>query len=107
MNKLWVQKQNILPEGMPQKFVYQKKVMKDSIDLLNEEFKPNKNKEKFNNIKFNEFQRSSSSKISDEVSPYTKTMLLKIGKHIKRMKQSIADITKMNALCLEEKVKKV
>ena len=65
MNKLWVQKQNILPEGMPQKFVYQKRVMKDSIDLLNEEFKPNRNKEKFNNIKFNEFQRSSSSKIRD------------------------------------------
>ena len=106
MNKLWVQKQNILPEGMPQKFVYQKRVMKDSIDLLNEEFKPNRNKEKFNNIKFNEFQRSSSSKIRDEVSPYAKTMLLKIGKHIKRMKQSIADITKMNALYLEEKAKK-
>ena len=95
MNKFWVQRQNILPEGMPQKITYQRRVMKDSIDLLNEEFKSNRNKEKLNNIKNNEFKRSSSSKIMDEVSPYAKTMLLKIGKHIKKMKQSIADITKI------------
>ena len=106
MNKFWVQRQNILPEGMPQKITYQRRVMKDSIDLLNEEFKSNRNKEKLNNIKNNEFKRSSSSKIMDEVSPYAKTMLLKIGKHIKKMKQSIADITKMNGLYLEEKAKK-
>lgn len=106
MNKLWVQKQNILPEGMPQKMIYQKRVIKESIDLLNEEKRPNRNKEKLKKIKNNEFQRSSSSKIMDEVSPYSKTMLLKIGKHIKKMKQSIADITKMNGLYLEEKAKK-
>ena len=106
MNKLWIQKQNILPEGMPQKMNYQKRVIKESIDILNEERRPNKNKEKLKNIKNNEFQCSSSSKIMDEVSPYAKTMLLKIGKHIKKMKQSIADITKMNGLYLEEKAKK-
>ena len=106
MNKLWIQKQNILPEGMPQKMNYQKRVIKESIDILNEERRPNRNKEKLKNIKNNEFQRSSSSKIMDEVSPYAKTMLLKIGKHIKKMKQSIADITKMNGLYLEEKAKK-
>ena len=105
MNKFWVQRQNILPEGMPQKITYQRRVMKDSIDLLNEEFKSNRNKEKLNNIKNNEFKRSSSSKIMDEVSPYAKTILLKIGKHIKKMKQSITDITKMNGLYLEEKAK--
>ena len=65
MNKFWVQRQNILPEGMPQKITYQRRVMKDSIDLLNEEFKSNRNKEKLNNIKNNEFKRSSSSKIMD------------------------------------------
>ena len=106
MNKLWIQKQNILPEGIPQKMNYQKRVIKESIDILNEERRPNRNKEKLKNIKNNEFQRSSSSKIMDEVSPYAKTMLLKIGKHIKKMKQSIADITKMNGLYLEEKAKK-
>ena len=86
MNKLWIQKQNILPEGMPQKMNYQKRVIKESIDILNEERRPNRNKEKLKNIKNNEFQRSSSSKIMDEVSPYAKTMLLKIGKHIKKIK---------------------
>ena len=106
MNKLWIQKQNVLPEGMPQKMVYQKRVIKDSIDTLNEERKPKRNKDNLNNAKNNEFQRSSSSKIMDEVSPYSKTILLKIGKHIKKMKQSIADITKMNGLYLEEKAKK-
>ena len=106
MNKIWIQKQNTLSEGMPQKINYQKRVMKDSIDILTEEYKPIKNKEKISNIKNNEFQRSSSSKILDEVSPYAKTILLKIGKNIKKMKQSITDITKMNGLYLEEKAKK-
>lgn len=106
-NKFWSQKQNILPEGMFEKMTYQKRVMKDSIDLLNEELKPDRNKEKIYNIKKkNEFQRSSSSKIMEDVSPYAKTMLLKIGKHIKNIKQSITDITKMNGLYLEEKAKK-
>ena len=106
MNKIWVQKQNTLSEGMPQRINYQKRVMKESIDILNEEYKTIKNKEKTSNIKNNEFQRSSSSKILDEVSPYAKTILLKIGKNIKKMKQSITDITKMNGLYLEEKAKK-
>lgn len=106
-NKFWSQKQNILPEGMFEKMTYQKRVMKDSIDLLNEELKPDRNKEKIYNIKKkNEFQRSSSLKIMEDVSPYAKTMLLKIGKHIKNIKQSITDITKMNGLYLEEKAKK-
>ena len=53
MNKLWIQKQNILPEGMPQKMNYQKRVIKESIDILNEERRPNRNKEKLKNIKNN------------------------------------------------------
>jgi len=106
-NKFWSQKQNILPEGMFEKMTYQKRVMKDSIDLLNEELKKDRYKEKIYNIKKkNEFQRSSSSKIMEDVSPYAKTMLLKIGKHIKSIKQSITDITKMNGLYLEENAKK-
>ena len=106
MNKLWTQKQNIIPEGMPQKINHHKRIIKENTDLLNEERKPKKTKEKLNNAKNNEFQRSSSSKIMEEVSPKAKTILLKIGKHIKKMKQSIADITKMNGLYLEEKAKK-
>lgn len=106
MNKLWTQKQNILPEGMPKRISFQRKVLKDSVDLLNEEYLINKNKEKLNYTKYKEFQRSSSSKIMDDVSPYAKTMLLKIGKRIKRIKQSITDITKMNGLYLDENARK-
>ena len=106
INKFWSQKQNTASEGMPQKINHLKRFLKDNVDILNEEYKPSKIKAKSNNTKINEFQRSSSSKILGEVSPYAKTMLLKIGKHIKKMKQSIADITKMNGLYLEEKAKK-
>ncbi len=42
----------------------------------------------------------------EDISPSAKTMLLKIGKHIKSIKQSITDITKMNGLYLEENAKK-
>ena len=102
MNKIWIQQQNILPEGMLEKMLYQKKVMKNSVELLNEEEKTDKNKEKIFNLKNKEYKRSLSSNIVDGVSPYAKTILLKIGKHIKRMKKSISDITKMNGLYLEQ-----
>ena len=102
MNKIWIQQQNILPEGMLEKMLYQKKVMKNSVELLNEEEKTDKNKEKIYNLKNKEYKRSLSSNIVDGVSPYAKTILLKIGKHIKRMKKSISDITKMNGLYLEQ-----
>ena len=102
MNKIWIQQQNILPEGMLEKMLYQKRVMKNSVELLNEEEKTDKNKEKIFNLKNKEYKRSLSSNIVDGVSPYAKTILLKIGKHIKRMKKSISDITKMNGLYLEQ-----
>ena len=102
MNKIWIQQQNILPEGILEKMLYQKKVMKNSVELLNEEEKTDKNKEKIFNLKNKEYKRSLSSNIVDGVSPYAKTILLKIGKHIKRMKKSISDITKMNGLYLEQ-----
>ena len=102
MNKIWIQQQNILPEGMLEKMLHQKRIMKNSVELLNEEEKTDKNKEKIFNLKNKEYKRSLSSNIVDGVSPYAKTILLKIGKHIKRMKKSISDITKMNGLYLEQ-----
>ena len=101
MNKIWIQQQNTLPEGMPERMFLQKKIMKNSVELLNEEEKIDK-KEKLFNSKRKEYKRSLSSNIVDGVSPYAKTILLKIGKHIKRMKKSISDITKMNGLYLEQ-----
>ena len=105
ISKIWIQQQNTLPEGMLDKISFQKKLMKDSIDLLNEEQKVDKNKDKPYNLK-RDLKRSSSSKIIEDVSPYAKTILLKVGKQIKRIKQSITDITKMNGLYLEERSKK-
>ena len=102
MNKIWIQQQNTLPEGMVEKMSLQKKLMKNSVDLLSEEEKTDKNKEKIYNLKNKEFKRSFSSNIIEGVSPKAKSILLKIGKHIKRMKKSISDITKMNGLYLEQ-----
>ena len=86
MNKIWIQQQNTLPEGMPERMFLQKKIMKNSVELLNEEEKIDK-KEKLFNSKRKEYKRSLSSNIVEGVSPYAKTILLKIGKHIKRMKR--------------------
>ena len=102
MNKIWIQEQNILPEGMLDKIYSQKKIMKDSVDLLNEEIKLSKHKNNNYNFKKKDFKRSSSTKIMEGVSPKARNILLKIGKHIRRMKQSISDITKMNGLYLEQ-----
>ena len=103
--RIWNQEQNVLPEGMVEKIYLKKRVMKDSLDLLNEEVKYN-NKERILQLrKKNEFKRSSSSKIIEDVSPYSKTILLKIGGYMRKIKQSISDITKMNGLYLEDKSK--
>ena len=102
MNKIWVQQQNILAEGMLERMQSQKRLMKNYVDLLSEEEKTDKNKEKLYNSKNREYKRSLSSNIIEGVSPNAKNILLKIGKHIKRMKNSISDITKMNGLYLEQ-----
>ena len=104
MNKIWVQNHNTLPEGMASKIVIDKKIVKDSVDLLNGEYKKESNA-KPNYIR-REMNRSSSSKLMEEVSKKSKTILLKIGKHVKKIKQSMTDITKMNGLYLDEKAKK-
>ena len=104
MNKIWVQKQNALPEGMSDKILIDKKIVKDSVDLLNGEYKRESNVKP--NYLRKELKRSSSSKLMEEVSKTSKIILLKIGKHVKKIKQSMTDITKMNGLYLDEKAKK-
>ena len=104
MHAIWVQKQNALPEGMADKITIHKKIMKDSVDLLNGEYKKETNA-KPNYIR-RDMNRSSSSKLMEEVSKKSKIILLKIGKHVKKIKQSMTDITKMNGLYLDEKAKK-
>jgi hypothetical protein len=88
---------------MADKIIIQKKIMKDSVDLLNGEYKKETNA-KPNYIR-RDMNRSSSSKLMEEVSKKSKIILLKIGKHVKNIKQSMSDITKMNGLYLDEKAK--
>ena len=102
MNKIWIQQQNILPEGMLERMTLQRRIMKNSVELLNEEEKIDKNKENIYNSRKKEYKRSLSTNIIEGVSPKAKNILLKIGKHISKMKKSISDITKMNGLYLEQ-----
>ena len=51
MNKIWIQEQNTLPEGMVERMYSNKRLMKNYVDLLNEEEKTDKNKKKYINIK--------------------------------------------------------
>ena len=101
-NKIWIQKQNIIPEGMDDKMSLDKKLMKKYVSLLLEEEKIDKNKIKINRLKNKEDKRSFSSKIIEGISPKSQSILIKIGKHIKKIKKSISDITKMNGLYLEQ-----
>ena len=105
MNKIWIQEQNTLPEGMVERIYSNKRLMKNYVDLLNEEEKTDKNKEKIYKYKKKEYKRSLSSNIIEGVSPTARNILIKIGKHIKKMKNSISDITKMNGLYLEPTVR--
>lgn len=102
MRKLWIQEQNTLPEGMNEKISLNKKSIKDAVDLLNGENKKDKNKEKAYNFRKRDFNRSPSSMLIKEVSPISRAILMKIGKHIRKIKRSISDITKMNGLYLEQ-----
>ena len=105
MKTIWIQQQNTLPEGMLEQMNNQKIIIKYNVDLLNGEERYNRKKEKKHNKKKTEYKRSFSSDIMDGVSSKSKTILLKIGKHIKKMKKSISDITKMNGLYLEQNTK--
>ena len=104
--KLWSQKYNVLPEGMPQKLVYQKRQMKFMVDLLNEEVKKAQRKKDLNKLKRSESENGIAAHIEEHVSPHVKKMLIKIGKNVNHIKESIMDITRMNGLYLGDKAKK-
>ena len=107
MGKLWSQKCNILPEGMPQKLVYQKRQMKYMVDLLHEEIKKYQRKKDLNRLRRSDSENGPSSHVEEFVSPHVKKMLQKIGKNVNHIKESIMDITRMNGLYLGEKAKKI
>ena len=103
----WSQKQNTIPEGMPSKINYQKREVKNMVDILNEDYKAirRKKKDQLNSLKY-DTKNATSSRVIENISPYVKKMLKKIGKNVNYIKKSITDITKMNGLYLEEKAKK-
>ena len=104
--QIWIQKQNILPEDMPNKMIRQRRLLKSSIDLLNDENRLDKSKGKILKLKKkNKYKSSASTKIIDGISPSAKNILLKIGKNFEMIENSITDITKMNALYLEKNMK--
>ena len=51
INKVWSQKCNILPEGMPHKLINQKRQVKYMVDLLNEEIKKYQRKKDLNRLR--------------------------------------------------------
>ena len=106
MSKFWIQKQNILSEGMPQIMNYDKRYVKHMVDVLNgEAYKDRHKKNLYNKFK-KENENIASSRIEEHLSDKVKKILKKIDKNVDHIKKSIIDITKMNGLYLEEKAKK-
>ena len=107
INKVWSQKCNILPEGMPHKLINQKRQVKYMVDLLNEEIKKYQRKKDLNRLRRSDSENGISSHVEEYISPHVKKMLQKIGKNVNHIKESIMDITRMNGLYLGEKTKKI
>ena len=105
LGKFWNVKQNILPERMPQKQTFYKKEVKSLMDALIETDVDIK--EKLINLRNKkQLRKSSSSDTMKYISPNAKTIISKIGKNVKKIKNSITDITRMNGLFLEQTARK-
>ena len=103
--KIWKQKQNILSDGIIPKINHNKKVVKEALNnIMGEDSEENSIKKKSIERKKSELKVSTSSKNLDLVSPYSKRILKKINKHIKKIKDSSEDIIAMNALYLDNKI---
>ena len=105
LGKFWNVKQNILPERMPQKQTFYKKEMKNLIDALlegnidiKEKLIQLRNKKQLN--------KSSSTDNLKYISPNSKTLIAKIKKNVKKISNSILDITRMNGLFLGQTTRK-
>ena len=82
INKVWSQKCNILPEGMPHKLINQKRQVKYMVDLLNEEIKKYQRKKDLNRLRRSDSENGISSHVEEYISPHVKKMLQKIGKNV-------------------------
>ena len=101
--KFWCQKQNISKDDIAEKIMSRTGFIKRHVDWMNGELKTSREKKK-NYIKKNmvNSQRSSSIK---RIKGISKNIILKIGEHINKIRQSIKDITSLNSLFLEDKAK--
>ena len=72
INKVWSQKCNILPEGMPHKLINQKRQVKYMVDLLNEEIKKYQRKKDLNRLRRSDSENGNSSHVEEYISPHVK-----------------------------------
>ena len=100
LEKFWNIKSNSLPEGMPQKMIYDTRFITKLLNILLD--KEENKKEKTNKKKIKRLKKSFSTQKMDPISEHAKTIINKIGRNIKKIKSSITDITKMNGLYVEQ-----
>lgn len=104
LEKFWKTKQNIYPEEMPQKNNKYKRIIKENMDILRGEHLDKK--EKFMKSNYKQLKKSSSTKSLNNLSEKALTILNKIGRNIRKIENSLTDITKMNGLFFEKKARK-
>ena len=99
--KFWDIRQNILPEGMPQKIVFSKRKIKQLMNVLLGE--NTEEKEKLINLRKKKLKRSSSTGDKNILSSIVTKMISKIGRNTDKIHNTMTDITRMNGLFLEKK----
>jgi hypothetical protein len=102
--KIWNQNQNTSSDGIIQKIMNYKRLVKDSLRNITGEENDDINKIKEITKKKNILKESNSSKNIDLVSENAKKILNNINKHIKKIKESKEDITALNALYLDNTI---
>ena len=102
--KIWKQKQNISSDGIIQKILNYKRLVKDSLRNITGEENDEINKIKEITKKKNELKASKSSQNIDLVSENAKKILNNINKHIRKVKESSEDITALNALYIDNTI---
>ena len=102
--KIWKQKQNTSSDGIIQKIMNYKKLLKESLKNITGEENDDINKTKEITKKKNILNASKSSQNIDLVSENAKKILNNINKHIRKIKEANEDITALNALYLDNTI---
>ena len=94
------QKQNISKDDIAETIMSRTGFIKRRVDWMKGELKTSREKKK-NYIKRNTIN----SQLSSSIKGISKNIILKIGEHINKIRQSIKEITNLNSLFLEDKAK--